>query len=137
MEYTITIDGGSFTGSVITMLGSAFNGIKDYIIPAFRELVTGEKYSDKWNMAKKFLKEYFKLIIFLKHKLGKKVHPAVNELLKAADFEGEEILNFLDKSKVASIASITRQIRGKFDSSDILDLFLNDVAEVDDDDDWE
>lgn len=137
MEYTIEINGKSFTGSVITMLGSAFNAIKDYIIPAFRELVSGEKYSDKWNMAKRFLKEYFELIIFLKERLGRKVHPAVHDLLKASDLEGDEILKFLDECKTPAISSISRQIRGKIDASDVLDIFLEDVAELEDDDEWE
>ena len=136
MEYTIEINGESFTGSVTTMLTTAFNGLSDYVIPAFREIVDGKKHTDKWNMAKKFLKEYFDIIIFLKKGLGKKVHPALEDLSKACVLEGEEILAYLDKSKTANISSITRQIRGKIRSTDILDKFLDDVLDAEEDDDW-
>lgn len=137
MKYKFEVNGNTFEGSVIKMIGTAFNGMKDYIVSAFRELVNEEKYTDKWNMAKKFLKEYFQLIIFLKENTSKEIHPAVEVLLKASDLEGKEILEFLDKKKTPAISSIARQIRGKINSGDIMDMFIEDVADVeDDDDDW-
>lgn len=137
MDYTITIDGESFTGNVTKLLSTAVGSVKTYVIDAYRTLISGDKFSDKWVLARRFLAEYFELAKFTKKATSGKYHPALDDLSESLKYEGEEILKYLDKRKTPAIASIARQIRGKSDASDIMDIFLGDVADVEEDDEWD
>jgi len=134
MDYIIKIEGKEFKGSLHQLLTTAVNSLKDYIVPTFRELSDeSKKFTENWKVARRFLREYFELLLFLKDNLGKKSHEAIPELLKASDLEGTELMEFLEKSKIQAVRSISRQIKGKMDGSDALERFLEEDLEEDDD----
>jgi hypothetical protein len=108
------------------MFTKGFESIKGYIVPGFRDLISESE--KRQEMGKKFLKEYLSIIKEMQKTdtvtADKNSRDIISILYDA--LEVEDPVKYLQDQEDQRLASFIRQLKGKSDISDVIDLFLND-----------